>query len=185
MAEIDEDFIESLSADPDVAMKLHRQNAAQLLSISIEYCQEFVPAQLKQLEEHIAKVNKQIERCGNGKDMQSLTAALLSLIKGHGAMQEQSTIVYMANTRPLMSLLASADFASAAKAMSDADSDEDDGTVDTVSSADAQAADAGSTSDDVGEDGESVDGVEGTEDDDDGEEPFDPSKYHKPYVDDE
>jgi hypothetical protein len=107
MSEIDQSFIEELAKDPAKAQQAHRDNAAKLLEISVKYCQEFVPEQAKQFEDHLLMVNKLLDRCGSASDLQSLTAAKVSLIKGYASLLEQGTVIYMANSRPLINLLSS------------------------------------------------------------------------------
>lgn len=107
---MEKDLLAKAASDPDAAIALHRENAAKLLEISINYCQEFVPGQIELLEKHIATINTRIEKCGNPRDLQSLATALTTLVKGHSALLEQSTIVYMASSKPLLNILSSDHF---------------------------------------------------------------------------
>jgi hypothetical protein len=115
MSEIDQSFIEELAKDPAKALQANRDNAAKLLEISVKYCQEFVPQQAKQFEDHLLMVNKLLDRCHSASDLQSLTAAKVSLIKGYASLLEQGTVIYMANSRPLINLLSAHSVAPATK----------------------------------------------------------------------
>lgn len=99
------DYLSLLEGDPQAVLDRHKQTATSLLGISIDYCEEFVPSQIAAIESHITKVNDRIGRSGNPIDVQGLTASLLSLLKAHSEVLERAVIVYMSNTRPLVSLL--------------------------------------------------------------------------------
>ena len=81
--------------------------ATALLGRSYAYFDEFVPAQLIALEDHIATVHERLGKGRDAGDIQRLTGALRSLHQSHTEMIERSTIIFMASYKPLVGLVES------------------------------------------------------------------------------
>lgn len=118
-------FTALLSGSPDEILERHKQTATKLLGISVDYCENFVPQQITNIEQHIEKINRRIERGSNAIEVQNLTGSLLALFKAHAEILERAVIVYMSNTRPLVSLLTTNQLEISAEARSTGDMTEE------------------------------------------------------------